>query len=307
MRNAGVLALAAVLLVSCQPREDLGRAELADTWQQDVETFFQNRVDRLKEPQGWMRLAGMYWLEPGENTFGSSAANDVVFPQGFITAQAGVFVYDNEQVTMQVNADTDVYIDSVRVNDALMFSQDTDPVMAQHGPLSWTVIKREELVGIRLYNAVNERVDRFTGFDRYPADSTLVVKARLETHEQPVSIPVVNILGQTSQTPSPGVLHFEIRDERYSLIALEGGERMFIILGDETNRTSTYQAGRYLYVDYPGEGSDYTVIDFNRSYNPPCAYNPYTTCQFPPRQNILPVLVEGGEKRPSEAYKAENF
>ena len=90
-----------------------------------------------------MRLAGMYWLEPGENTFGSSAANDVVFPQGFITAQAGVFVYDNEQVTMQVNADTDVYIDSVRVNDALMFSQDTDPVMAQHGPLSWTVIKRE--------------------------------------------------------------------------------------------------------------------------------------------------------------------
>lgn len=113
------------------------------------------------------------------------------------------------------------------------------------------------------------------------------------------TLPVLNVLGQSVDTPSPGILEFVIDGEIFNLDTLEGSERLFIILGDETNKNETYQAGRYLYVDYP-DGDGYTIIDFNRAYNPPCAYSKFTTCQLPPPQNRLDVAITAGEKRPVE-------
>ncbi|HYN00995.1 MAG TPA: DUF1684 domain-containing protein, partial [Vicinamibacteria bacterium] len=70
-------------------------------------------------------------------------------------------------------------------------------------------------------------------------------------------------------------------------------EQLFFILRDQTSGKETYGAGRFLYADLPKAGK--VVLDFNKAYNPPCAFTPYATCPLPPPQNWMPVRVEAGE------------
>jgi uncharacterized protein (DUF1684 family) len=304
MKKIVLLAFATMFVLGCTSKSDLGIAQTGADYESEVEAFFENRIERLKEPLGWMRLAGMYWLDEGEQSFGGGAQNDIVFPEGYISDTAGTLIFDGETVEMRVAEGVVISVNDEPVRQAVLLSEEISDVFAVHGSLHWTIIRREDLTGIRLYNTENEHIDQFTGFDRFPTDSKYFVNARMIPHSEPTTIPIINVLGQTSEVNSPGRLHFHIDGESYSLIALEGGERMFIIVGDETNRTQTFQGGRYMYIDYPEEGSDITQIDFNLLYNPPCAYNPYTTCQFPPRENIFPIAINAGEKRPSAEYSA---
>ena len=65
---------------------------------------------------------------------------------------------------------------------------------------------------------------------------------------------------------------------------------------DRTNGRETFGGGRYLYVKPPGPDG-LVVLDFNKAYNPPCAFTPYATCPLPPAQNRLPFRIEAGEKK----------
>jgi uncharacterized protein (DUF1684 family) len=288
------------VLVGCS-RFEFGPASLSDNYYEDVEAFYEARRVSLTEPQGWMRIAGMMWLQEGVNTFGGSSENAVIFPEGFIPARAGVFVLEGDLVTMRVDEGVLVSIDGEEVREAVMFDEGVNP-MAMHETLAWQVIRRGDLTGIRLWNSFGSVVDTFTQFPRYEVDPKWNLKAQFVPHQTPTTVRIVNILGQEEDAPSPGIVRFGVDGQVFELIALMGGNRMFIIVGDRTNRTETYQAGRYIYIDYPAEGEDLTRIDFNVMYNPPCAYNQYTTCQMPPPQNMLPMAIEAGEKRPEASF-----
>lgn len=289
-----------MVLSSCQKFE-FGQASVDDTYEDSVEAFFEARRVSLTAPQGWMRIAGMMWLESGENTFGAATDNQVIFPAGFIADHAGIFILDGETVHMRVFDPVEVTVDDKPVLEAVLYGQDVNPV-AMHGTLAWQIIRRGELTGIRLWNSYGPVVDTFTQFPRYAVDRRWNLKAQFVPHPTPTTVRIVNILGQEEDAPSPGLVRFEVDGTVYELVALMGGARMFIIVGDRTNRTDTYQAGRYIYIDYPEQGSELTRIDFNVMYNPPCAYNQYTTCQMPPLGNILPIAIPAGEKRPDSAF-----
>ena len=70
--------------------------------------------------------------------------------------------------------------------------------------------------------------------------------------------------------------------------------RFYIVFKDASSGTETYAAARFLYADLLDDGT--TVLDFNEAYNPPCAFNPYTTCPIPVPENRMPVKVLAGEK-----------
>lgn len=242
----------------------MGQAPIPVDYEAQLEAWKQDRIASLTAPTGWMRLSNMLWLNEGSTPF----LSDTLALADF----------------------------RVEFGDSLVHDTDYAPIM-ENGDFRWTIIRRGDLIGARVWNTVNAEVDAFTGFDRYPTDTAFVRRARFKPNRPGTTIPIMNILGQTDPIPSPGVLHFDLDGTSYTLDALEGGERMFIILGDATNRTETYQAGRYMYIDYPEEGSSETVIDFNKAYNPPCAFSPYTTCQFPPKQNSLGAAITAGEQR----------
>lgn len=286
-----------IISSGCQ-KKDLGPASVSENYLEEVWEWKQNRVESLKAPTGWLRLSGMYWLDEGENSFGSGDDQDVRFPEGTIPEHAGAFVFEDGQVHMNVAEGVTITHEGEPVSEMILFDgENEDTPRVEHESLEWFVIVREDLVGIRLFNKENEKADQFTGFDSYPIEREWARNARFIPKPEGTTMSIVNVLGQQMDVTSPGVVEFSIDGEIYTLDAIDSDDDMFIIVGDQTNKTETYQAGRYIYIDFPPEGSQYTTIDFNKLYNPPCAFNTFTTCQLPPPQNQLDVAITAGEKR----------
>jgi uncharacterized protein (DUF1684 family) len=262
---------------------------------QEIEAWQKRREASLKSENGWLNLVGLFWLQPGENSFGSGKKNSIVFPEGSIAAEAGQLLQSGNTVQLLVKQGS-ITVDGKPVVSALVFHPDSThrPVMAS-GNLRWNIIQRDDKLGIRLRDLSSSHVADFKGIERYAIDSNWLIKAHLHKPAIPVQIMITNVLGQTTPEPSPGKLMFSIQGQQYSLDALEEYGELFILFADETSGRDTYGAGRFLKAKMPGPDG-ITFLDFNKAYNPPCAFTPYATCPLPPSQNVLPVAVRAGEK-----------
>lgn len=296
MNRTLLLLLVAALFTACQ--EPLGQAEVPDDYPAPVEEWQEYRIGVLTEPTGWLRMIDLIWLDEDENSFGSSANADIRFPDGSIPGYAGTFTLDDGSVIMNVADGVEITHDGTPVNDFLLFDPDREEnPNVKHGPLEWFVDQRGDQLGIRIYSMDTPKADAFDGFPRFPVEEKWYRKARFIPAEEGKTIRIVNVLGEEIDRPSPGSVEFTIDGERYSLDAFETRSGLFLMMSDLTNQTETYQAGRYMIIDPPDENGN-TVIDFNKAYNPPCAFNKFTTCQLPPPQNRLDVAITAGEKRP---------
>jgi len=257
--------------------------------QEDVDAWFEKRVADLKGPKGWLNLAGLYWLKDGINSFGSDSTNDVVFPAGKIAARAGYFFVKGQQVTMMPNPGSGL-------NETILFHPDsTKSITASLSPLEWFVIKRDDKIGIRLRDLENENVKNFVGIGRFPVDYSWRIPAKFEPAKDGETIDITNALGQTTATPLAGTCVFEVDGKEQRLAATAEGKELFIVFGDATNGKETYGAGRFIYTALP-DSTGTVIIDFNKSYNPPCAFTEFATCPLPPKRNVLSASIPAGEK-----------
>jgi len=265
-------------------------------FQQETDAWHARRVTALKAEDGWINLAGLHWLSEGLQSFGSDASRAIVFPPGHIAANAGTFERQGNVVIMRSAESSGIRVNGRPAGVDTIFSPNLSVApTCTAGSLRWTIIQRGDRIGIRLRDLEHPALKGFKGVDRFPADTIWRVRARLVTDPYTRSIPITNVLGQTTQTPLAGRLHFNLNGRPMVLDALKEGDELFIIFGDETSGSETYPAGRFLYAPMPG-ADGLTVLDFNRAINPPCAFTPYATCPLPPRQNVLTVAVRAGEK-----------
>jgi uncharacterized protein (DUF1684 family) len=138
----------------------------------------------------------------------------------------------------------------------------------------------------------------FSGIERFPVSRNWRIEARWQPYDPPKTMKVPTIIaGYEEDYPVPGVAIFEIGGKEYRLepVLEEPNGDYFFIFGDKTNGTETYGAGRFLYAN-PAQGGR-VILDFNKSYNPPCAFTEFATCPLPPPQNKLPIRIEAGEKK----------
>lgn len=282
-------------LYSCGS-EKPGQAPVPVDYEQQITEWKEYRAGRLTEPTGWLRLADLIWLEEGENNFGSGADMDIRFPEGTIPEYAGVFTLHGDRVEMHAAGDVTITHEGEPVQQMVIFDGESRPEIHLES-LIWYVDTRGDQHGIRIYNQDNPEADSFDGFPFYPVDPSWHREARFIPWEEDRTISIVNVLGDTIDRYSPGKVEFTIDGELYSLDAFESASGLFLMFTDYTGRTETYQAGRYMIIDLPDEDGK-TVIDFNKAYNPPCAFSKLTTCQLPPPQNRLDVEIPAGEKRP---------
>lgn len=273
-----------------------GYAQHDVDFRQETERWHARRVAALKAADGWLNLAGLHWLEEGIQSFGSDSSQAIVFPPGRIAPKAGSFERRGDLVVMHASKASGIMVDgkNARVDTIFSPTMAVTPICAV-GSLRWTIIKRGERIGIRLRDLEHPSLKGFKGVDRFPADSSWRVAAQLLTDPFTRSIPITNVLGQVTQMPLVGRLHFKLDGRAFVLDALREGDELFIIFGDETSGLDTYGAGRFLYADMP-DATGKTILDFNRAINPPCAFTPYATCPLPPRQNMLQVAVRAGER-----------
>ena len=285
------------LLSTCEKARELSPEEAA--YVAEIQEWHKKRIDRLTSKTGWLSLAGLYWLKEGKNTFGSASENDIRFPEGNAPDFIGSIHLEEGIVRTEINEDINVFNEGNLVNTIQMKPDISgEPTILSVDSLSWYVIKRGERFGIRLRDHENENIKNFTGIEMYPIETTWRVQARLEPYDPPKIIDVPNIMGNINEETSPGVLIFSLEGKEYRLdpIGKPEGKSLFIIFADQTNGYETYGAGRFLYADMPGDDG-LTMIDFNKTYNPPCAFTRFATCPLPPAQNVLPIRITAGEKK----------
>ena len=290
-----VVTLSIAAALSCTP--DLPLPD-PDAHRAEVEAWQERRAESVKQPDGWLSVVGLFWLEQGANGFGSDSANPIIFPGTDVPLYIGTFIRNGESVRMDVAPGVTVTHEGEPVT-SLALSSDVSgrPVVAQHGSLRWYVIERHDQVGIRLKDTANAAIEQFDGIETFPIGSEWIIPARFDRYDPPKTIDVPNVIGFVSQQPSPGAVVFRVAGEKYRLDVTgdPNGESFFITFGDGTNGLETYGGGRFLSVDAPDEHGR-MFIDFNLAYNPPCVFTAFATCPLPPHQNRLPVRIEAGAK-----------
>jgi uncharacterized protein len=285
-----------LIFISCETRKEVAPPFDLEDYKKEIAAWDRKRVEYQTGPGGWLNLAGLFRLKPGINTFGSDPSNDLVFPEGKIPANAGVFFLSQDKVEMTVQSGVAIKAGDKLFTSGLIFHPDsTNQPKLTYGSLQWFIIKRDDQLSVRLRDLEHPEVSNFKGIGRFEVDPSWRVEATLERPASPRKISITNVLGQTYDQVSPGTLVFQLKGKEHRLDALEEGEELFIIFGDSTNERETYPAGRYLYAQKPGEDGK-TILDFNKAYNPPCAFTPFATCPLPPPQNVLLVAVTAGEK-----------
>ncbi len=262
----------------------------------EIEDWRQKRVDNLKAENGWLNLAGLFWLQEGLNTFGTHSSNDIVFPEGKAPDFMGSFGLNEKTVTIQITDGVDVFHSDKPVKSLQLNNVGDDRIILSYGSLRWFIIQRGDRFGVRLRDLESPILTEFHGIESYPIDSNWHVEAKFELYETPKLIPIPNILGTVNQEASPGELVIQIdgKELRLNPLGEMTDDELWIIFSDATTGKSTYGGGRYLWMNTPKEGKG--IIDFNKAYNPPCVFTNYATCPLPPEPNKLTVEVLAGEK-----------
>ncbi len=144
----------------------------------------------------------------------------------------------------------------------------------------------------------------FEGLEFFPIDSLFVVEAQLMRTPNTPFFDMKTTTKRLTKERVFGILSFTINMEPYSLNVYQGApdvdseadsDYLFLPFLDATNGTETYGGGRYIDLSIP-EGNQ-LIIDFNKSYNPYCAYNEKYSCPIVPRENYLPLKINAGVKR----------
>jgi len=257
------------------------------------------RLERLTSETGWVTLIGLHWLKEGDNRLGSTEGSELPLPADKAPARAGVLRLEAKQVTLVPEPGSGLTTGGQPISAPIVLAtdQDAEPTLVELGSLNFFVVVRGERTGLRVRDREAKLRREFPGLDYFPADPNYRVEARFTPNPPGTTVSVANVLGSLDPMPSPGKLTFDLLGETYTITTLDdtGDGRLFVILGDRTNGTDTYGAGRYLYADPPRDGR--TILDLNRLYNMPCAFTAFSTCQLPPRENRLPIRVEEGEKK----------
>jgi hypothetical protein len=249
-----------------------------------IERWRHEREAKLKADDGWLTVAGLFWLKDGSNGAGSSASNAIRLPRG--PAHVGDFGFHDGRTLYRPEGD----------GKPAVLKTDTDPAGPDKvvaGEFTMFVIHRGNRFAIRLKDKDSELRRGFTGLHWFPVREEYRIVARFVPYEQVRQIAIPNILGETEKEPSPGYAVFSLHGHEYRLDPVLEENRLFFIFRDQTSGKETYGSGRFLYAEMPKEGK--VVLDFNKAENPPCAFTPYATCPLPPPQNRLAVRIEAGE------------
>jgi len=263
-----------------------------------INQWHAKRIQSLKQDNGWLNLEGLFWLHTGVNYFGSANNLDCHYANSKFPDTLGSFDFKGDSVLWENNKNFTITINkkvTQQNTKYAVFGPNTKEAVMDYGAFSWVIIKREDKVGVRFRNLKAKTLLEFKGIERFPITENWKVKAKLVQPAQDYLM-ITNVLGQTTPTKNAGKLEFQKNGQTYTLDVIdEGGSNLFLVFADQSSGVTTYGAGRFLDIPKPDKDGN-TVIDFNKAYNPPCAFTAFATCPLPPKQNRLALNIEAGEK-----------
>jgi uncharacterized protein (DUF1684 family) len=285
------------MVVLCVAITSLSLAASPDdsSYRASVEKWRQAYEASLEGDYGWLSVAGLFWLHQGENKFGSDPLNDIVLPAA-APAQAGAFVFDSRhpgRAVVRLNPAVVASMNGKRIETAELRADSPDEIAL--GDLRLLVHASGDRYAIRLKDKNSALRRNFVGLRWYPVNESYRVTGRFVPYDRPKTVEVQNIMGDAGEMTVPGYVTFTLNGQEVRLEPEGDGKDLSFVFRDLTSGKETYGAARFLDTTLLANGQ--VILDFNEAYNPPCAYNPYTTCPLPLPENRLRVWIEAGEKK----------
>ena len=231
----------------------------------EIKEWHQKRLKKLKSKNGWLSLAGLYWLEKGENTFGADPSRDFIISKGGVPPFIGTFILNNRDAYFKAKKGVDVRNNGEPVSEIkLQNDASKKPTVLKWGSLSWHIIKRGEKLGVRLRDSEHPRIQKLKKIKTFPINEDWKIEAVFKPHKKPKIIKIPTAIGTIEEIQSTGYLEFRIEDKTYQLHPLGGNVEFFMVFGDKTNTKETYGGGRFLSVQKPDQNGN-TFIDLLKS------------------------------------------
>ena len=280
----------------------VANAAVGDSYASGIEAWRAKVEASLRRDNGWLSLAGRYEMKRGANKVGTAPDNDVVLGPGLSPPHLGTIQVSDDKVVLKMAPGVEMFnerSDPIGFDERTLKTDLDKRDWVYLGRLSFHVIKRTDANNadryiLRVSDRDSDNRKNFAGRVWYDVKPSMKVDAKFVPYKDK-KVDIVNVLGEVSPEPLAGYLEFKLNGKTIRLDALsEPGQPLFVIFGDRSGEKETYPSGRFLEVARPLNGK--TVVDFNKAYNPPCAFSAYTTCPLPPPQNVLTVKVAAGEK-----------
>jgi uncharacterized protein len=266
----------------------------AKTYQQSITEWRKERDETIRRENGWLSLAGLYWLKLGKNQFGSNPKCEIQLPER-VPDTVGYFEYNGKSVSLRANPGQQVKVNDKATDFAILQPDITEnPSYVKLNDVQLVVIQRGNKMGVRMWD--NQRKERrsFPARTWYDVNDAFRVPATFTPYDRPKMAFFPDLTGEKSEFPVEGYLTFDFNGNTYQLdINKEDDGTLFVRFWDPTSEGETYPTGRYLVADTEADGTIF--LDFNKAYNPPCAFTDFATCVFAPEQNHLDFKVTAGE------------
>lgn len=267
---------------------------MSDSFTDDENAWREKREMTMKSEDSWLTVSGLYWLEEGPNRFGTDSQLEIELPPFSTVGHAGTFTYRDGQLTYKMNRAQRATINGKVQNEGVL---EEGEILA-HNHLRFFTIQRGGKLGLRIRDLRAKNYLNFNQLEFYRPKEQYVIQAVFEPYDQPTTIAISTVIDTEIEMIVPGVLKFEYRGNSYEILPTlesEDATEFFIMIKDQTSGSTTYGAGRFMYVPRPTE-DNLVTLNFNRAYNPPCAYTDFATCPLPPAENWLQFPIEAGER-----------
>ena len=244
----------------------------------------------------WVSIAGLHPLKAGPNTAGSGAVNDIVLPAS-LPPRLGAFILTGQRVRFEPAANVAVLLRGTPVTGPIDLKDDGAPGADEltSGDVRMVIHVSGTNRSLRVRDPNGPLAREFLGFTWFPIDLQYRVVGRLIRDAAVKPFRVLNTFGDVDEYKSEGVVEFALLGQTLRLRPFTTRpNRFYFVFRDASSGQETYETARFLYADLRPDGT--TVLDFNQAYNPPCAFNPYTTCPIPLRENRLPIKILAGER-----------
>ncbi|WP_045761778.1 DUF1684 domain-containing protein [Xanthomonas albilineans] len=264
----------------------------------DEQAWRAQRLRELQAADGWTSLVGLHWLEPKEHYIGSSPSSGIRLAFG--PARMALVSQVQGQVYLTPEPGAALRVDGTLLQGRIRLYSDHDPqptvIDFDDGKGKLSLIERGGRYALRVKHADAPSRLGFAGLQYWPLAESWRVRARFVPNPPGTKLQIVDIIGVSTASPNAGAMEFERGGKRFRLQAIGApGQPLFVVFSDRTSGHGSYPAGRFLDVPAPTANGS-VVLDFNRAYNPPCAFTPFATCPLPPPENRLDLAVDAGEK-----------
>lgn len=284
-----ILSFVLIILSSCNTNKN--QVIIDDDYTTEFEGY---KTERAQNRIKYLQLTGLFKLNAETNTFGKDSINDFVLEIDNLPAQIGIISVFKDSLVFTASENIKIKNgqNSIITNYHLKLDEYGSSIKLYHKQLNWQVITRSKQCYLRVWDTNNPAIKAFTGFEQFKLNHEFIFQGQFTYYTKAKTEEVDSKLGVKATTDFIGKITFEYNDKTYGL---DVGNNGFTMVSDKTSGNKTYGGGRYIYLNLL-EKDGLVTLDFNYLYNPPYAFSEFTTCLFPPRQNVLPFKILAGEK-----------